>query len=269
VKKLDEEAQPAKIATGAVFAPISIKNDVARFDTFANTYFEARIPVIDIVNNECPVYFVDKKLTSRRISKFAGKFDPKGDYFYYINGDNNLLRVELGNEDSVSEKITEDIVDFAITQKGNVYWLDDTSRLMFYNTSKEKKTRIADNVDDISMYTYANTLYFTMSDAESIYTTEEGSDKDVAKLDSGSVSGLPNFVNPEYKKTFAAYYDTNNLEWVLYYTANGRTFKKIGVFDEIDGMFSFEDLLDNIIPDGGNEGTGEGEGEGDGEGDAQ
>ena len=251
LKKMDEVAQPVRIAKGAVYTPVAINNDVARFSTFEDTYFEAQIPELDIIDNQAPVYYVGKDYEVRRISKFAGKFDPDGDYFYYTNSEGTLQRVDLSDADAVSQKIAEDVVDFEITQKGNVYWLDDTTRLMYYSNSKEKKTRIADNVEGISMHTYSNTLYFTFTDAVNIYTTEEGSEKEAAKFDSGTVTGLPVFANPEYKKTFAAFYDMDNEEWRLFYTSNGKKFKHISVCSDIDGFdipLTISDIIDSILP---------------------
>ena len=251
LKKMDEVAQPVRIAKGAVYTPVAINNDVARFSTFEDTYFEAQIPELDIIDNQAPVYYVGKDYEVRRISKFAGKFDPDGDYFYYTNSEGTLQRVDLSDADAVSQKIAEDVVDFEITQKGNVYWLDDTTRLMYYSNSKEKKTRIADNVEGISMHTYSNTLYFTFTDAVNIYITEEGSEKEAAKFDSGTVTGLPVFANPEYKKTFAAFYDMDNEEWRLFYTSNGKKFKHISVCSDIDGFdipLTISDIIDSILP---------------------
>lgn len=237
IKNMDEVAEPIRIGKGAVYTPVSVDSNVARFATFADTYFECTNIELDIdLTFNAPVYYLSKKYEVRRISKFAGKFDPDGKYFYYTNNDNTLQRVDLGNNDAVAEKIAEDIVAFEITQKGNVYWLDDTSRLMYYNTSKEKKTRIADNVESISMYTYSNTLYFTFADAVNVYTTVEGSDKEAAKMDSAAVTGLPVFAASDMKKTFAAFYDVDNEEWRLFYTSNGKTFKKISTCSEIDGF---------------------------------
>ena len=256
IKKMNEVAQPVRIAKGAIYTPVSIDNNVARFATFEDTYFEAQISVLDIIDNQAPVYYVGKDYDVRRISKFAGKFDPDGDYFYYTNNDGTLQRVDLSDEDAVSQKIAEDVVDFEITQKGNVYWLDDTTRLMYYSNSKEKKTRIADNVEGISMHTYSNTLYFTLTDAVNIYTTEEGSEKEAAKFDAGTVTGLPVFATPEYKRTFAAFYDMDNEEWRLFYTSNGKRFKLIGVCAEINGFdvpLTIGDIIDDIISDIGDD----------------
>ncbi len=252
IKKMDEVASPVRIARGAPYAPISVDGKTARFSTFADTYFEAQLLDVEIFENQVPVYYVSKKYEVRRIAKFGGKFDSKGDYFYYTNQDNTLQRIDLSESDPVAEKIAEDIVDFEITQKGNIYWLDDTTRLMFYNTSKDKRQRIAEDVESIEMHTYSNTLYYTTSTALSVQYTEEGSKAEPAKFDGAAVTGAPEFINPEYKRTFAAFYDADNDEWRLFYTSNGSKFKLIGVCSEVSGFYEpidLEDILGGITSD--------------------
>lgn len=247
IKKMDEVAQPTRIAKGYSFSPVSTDPRVARFSTFADCYFEADVSALELaVDKTAPVYYVNKNYEIRRISKFSGKFDPDGDYFYYTNNDGTLQRVKLDDADAVAQKIAEDIEDFAITKKGNLYWLDDASRLMYYNASKEKKTRISDNVEGISMHDYSNTLYFAIMDTVSIYTTEEGSAKETAKFDGSVVTGLPAFADANYKKTFAASYDSDNEEWRLFYTSNGSKFSSVAVCSEIQG-FGKKSILEDII----------------------
>ncbi len=249
VKKMNESASPIRIASKYKFVPVSVDAEVARFSTFKNTYFKADVYGLDILDIETPIYFIDSDYEPRRISKYDGKFDAKGDYFYYTNTEGTLQRIDLSETDAVSEKIAEDVVEFEVTAKGNVYWLDDATRLMFYNTSKEKNTRIGDNVEGISMHKYSNTLYFNFTDTQTIYCTEEGSAKEAAKFESGTVTGLPYFTDSDFKKTFAAFYDTDNDEFRLFYTSNGRSFKSIGVCSEIDGFdpdFSLEDLIPSL-----------------------
>lgn len=247
IKKMDEVAQPTRIAKGYSFSPVSTDPRVARFSTFADCYFEADVSALDLaIDKTAPVYYVNKNYEIRRISKFGGKFDPDGDYFYYTNNDGTLQRVALDDADAVAQKIAEDIEDFAVTQKGNLYWLDDASRLMYYNASKEKKTRISDNVESISMHDYSNTLYFAIADTVSIYTTEEGSAKETAKFDGSVVTGLPAFADANYKKTFAAFYDADNEEWRLFYTSNGSKFSSVAVCSELQG-FGKKSILADII----------------------
>jgi hypothetical protein len=121
---------------------------------------------------------------------------------------------------------------------------------MYYSTSKEKKTRIADNVEGISMYDYAKTLFFKIADTISIYTTEEGSEKEAAKFDSSVISGLPIFSNTDYKKTFATFYDIDNDEWRLFYTSNGKKFSAVAVCSDIMG-FDSSDMMEAFFGSNG------------------
>ena len=105
-------------------------------------------------------YFINKKYEANKISSARGKFSLDGDYFYYINGDGNLIQINLKDKNMISSKVDNDVVDFAVTEKGNVYLLTDEGSLRFYKVSTKKKTRISLDATSISMYTYANTLYF-------------------------------------------------------------------------------------------------------------
>ncbi len=252
IKKMDEVAQPARIAKGYSFTPKSVDPKVARFATFADCYFEADVSLLELsLDSIAPVYYVNKNFEIRRISKFSGKFSPDGKFFYYTNNDNTLQRVDLGDEDAVSEKIAEDIIAFEVTSKGNVYCLRDTSTLIYYNTAKEKNTRIADNVESISMYSYTNVLYYTVADMSSVYTTEEGSTKkETAKFDSSIVTGLPVFADKSSKKTFVTFYDSDNEEWRMFYTSNGKKFNLIAVCYDVQGFdVDYLDLLQSVIGD--------------------
>lgn len=241
-KKMDEEAEPTKIGNG-ICTPVAIDPEVACFATFRETYFQRS----DITyESSTPTYYINKKFENNKVSNFTGKFDPDGKYFFYTNNDNTLQYIDLDDDNYTPTKITEDIVDFAVTQKGNVYWLNDSGRLSFYNLSKDKSTRISDDVENISMHTYSNTLYFK-ADSVNIFTTEEGSEKDAAKFDSSTVSGVPVFSDASFKKSFAAFWDSDNEEWRLYYTSNGKSFKFITTAVEID-KFDIP-FLDNVIPD--------------------
>lgn len=242
-KKLDSEAAPAKIAKG-YFTPVIIDPEVARLSTFKNTYFEAQSTDLDITA-ATPTYYVNKKYEATKVAGYAGKFDPNGKYFFYINDNGKLLYIDLDDDQYNGVGIEEDIVDFEVTQKGNVYWLNDSDRLSYYNVSKDENQRIRDDVAEISMHNYSNKLYFQLTDSVTVYCTEEGSKEDDVKFDSTSIAGTPIFAKANLKKTFAAVYDYDNDEWRIYYTSNGRSYKFIGACIDIDG-FDASDILDNI-----------------------
>ncbi len=237
--------------------PISVDPEVARPDTFADSYFKANISALDMQDNECPLYYLNKKFESRSIARYNGKFDHKGDYFYYVNNKGTLLRIDLSNTDGVSEEVTDAVVvDFEITEKGNLYLLEDTTKLLYFNVSSKKRVSISEDVTAISMHRYSNKLYFTLDEeiAQSVYVTEEGSKKENVSFDDTSVTGLPVFVDINAKKTFAIYFDGSNESWRMYYTSNGKSFKYVSPCSEIpgyDGTFSdnFVDDMPSETPD--------------------
>ncbi len=245
-KKTENTPVITKICKGGVCVPKSSDADVAVFSTFADKYFEVQISLENLVDNVSPVYYLNKKYEPQRVSQYAGKFSPNGDYFYYIDKNAQLKVVDLTTSDMTSFTVAEDVVDFEVTQKGNVYFLGDDTRLMYYTFAKDSAKRVADNVQDISMNTYSNTLYYTYIDTYAVYCSKESTKSEVADIE-GSVSGIPYFADSNSKKTFAAFYDNDNDEWKLLYTANGSKFKYIGTCETIPGFTP--NILDSIVPE--------------------
>jgi hypothetical protein len=249
-KKIDSDASPAKIGKGIV-TPVILDPEVARLSTFKNTYFQTQTAELELTKN-APTYYVNKKYEKVQVSGFAGKFDTKGEYFFYTNDDNTLQYIKLDDDKYTPQRITDDIVAFEVTQKGNVYWLNDSDRLSYYDVSKDESKKIRDDVAEISMHKYANKLYFQTMDGTTVYSTEEGSKEDDVKFDSVSIAGTPIFAKANLKKTFAAVYDYDNDEWRIYYTANGRSYKYIAPCIDIEG-FDVSDILDGILGDNGSQ----------------
>ncbi len=235
VKKMKDTAEPSRIARGAnPYFPISLEPEVACLSTFKKAYFKTTS-----ADNESPVYFVDKDYESHRVSRFAGQFDAKGEYYYYINNDGTLQRADLSDEDYPTEKIVEDILEFELTAKGNIYWINDSYTLMFCDVSKNfKKSRVNDSVTDMSMHKYSNTLYFTIEDAETVYCSKENSSKEPAKFDSVTLTALPYFTDGALKRSFAVFYDVDNDELKLFYTSNGKKLKYLGNCSDVAGYIS-------------------------------
>ena len=73
-----------------------------------------------------------------------------------------------------------------------------------------------------------------------MYTTEEGSSKEQAKFGDSNVTGLPTFTASDAKKTFVTFYDIDNDEWRLFYTANGKNFEILAVCSKLDGFDYYE-----------------------------
>ena len=207
--------------------PAEVDPSIAIYGSFKNTYMESvNLSLTEGVSNA--TFYLNKKFEIVKISSFSGEFDNEGKYFYYINGDKALIQLDLSDENLAKSKIDDDVIDFAVTEKGNVYSLNEQNQLRFYKVSTEKKFRIADEITTISMHDYANEIYFTMSDDVdvSVFTSKEGSDEEIAKWGSTQITSVPFFSNGGSKKTYAYYYDIDS-GWMLFYTSNGKSFKLI------------------------------------------
>lgn len=233
-------ASSVKIGEGTC-VPVIIDPEISVLETYKRSYFQR------VDGNEetgSPTYFINRKYKSSSICSFSGTFSPDGDYFYYINKSETLQRIDLSDKNHTPKKIAEDIVDFEITKKGNVYWLNDSGRLSFYNTAKEKTSRIADDAQSITLRSYSNTLYFTMVESTEVYTTTEGSEQATAKFAGESMIGIPAFVNSDAKRSYAIFWDNANNSFRIYYTATGRSFKFIASCANISGL-GIEDIFNN------------------------
>ena len=99
------------------------------------------------------------------------------------------------------------------------------------------------------MHRYSNTLYFSIEDAETVYCSEEGGEKEQAKFDGITLTGLPQFIDTNAKKNFVGVYDESNEEWKLFYTSNGKKFKAIANCEDIlqfDNGSIIEDIIDAL-----------------------
>ena len=250
LKKMDQEITPTRLVKGAVLHPISVDGSVARFETFKDTYFQCDVndDGYSLADSVSPVYYVNKKFEPSRISKYAGQFSPKGDYFYYINANNTLVQVDLKSDELTTDNISTDVDDFAITDKGNLYILsDDALRYRKVSAKNDKSTKVCQDVTAITMHRYSNTLYFSIEDAEAVYCSEEGGEKEQAKFDGITLTGLPQFMDTNAKKNFVGVYDESNEEWKLFYTSNGKKFKAIANCEDILQFSINSSILEDII----------------------
>ena len=249
LKKMDQEITPTRLVKGAVLHPVSVDGSVARFETFKGTYFQCDVnDGYSLADGVSPVYYVNEAFELSRISKYAGQFSPKGDYFYYINANETLVQVDLKSEELTTENISTDVDDFAITEKGNLYILSDDA-LRYYNIDKEKSSKVAQDVTAIAMHGYANTIYFSMEDAEAVYCSKEGGDKEQAKFDGITLTGLPQFIDTNAKKNFVGVYDESNEEWKLFYSSDGKRFESVATCEKILQFHNgsiIEDIIDAI-----------------------
>ena len=188
-------------------------------------------------------YYVDKKYDSSLISKYNGTLNSEGDKFYYINDDKTLNFIDLNDKNRNIQKIAEGAVDFVVTEKDNVYYLDDDSRLMFYKESTAKKRKVADAVENMVLNSYSNILYYEIEDDTKAYATEEGSAPEIAKFDRSEIISAPVFATEGQKRTFAYIWNEDTDTFDLYYTSSGKTYNLVAS----DCNVADESLLDKFF----------------------
>lgn len=233
-----------------IFSPVFIDSDVVRYETFKDIYVES-ISIADmILDTEGAIsghtYYINKKYEAQSIANAVGQFSPNGKYFYYINSRNTLYEMDLSDLDESAKKIYEDTIDFEVTQKGNVYMLNDDNALYYYKASTSTKRAINKITTSISMHDYANKLYYITEDGD-VFVTEEGSKGESVKFDSTEINNLPFFSDPESKKTFAYFYNEETALWSIFYTSNGNSFSLITTECESVAGSQLDDLLSGIL----------------------
>ena len=88
-----------------------------------------------------------------------------------------------------------------------------------------------------------------MEDAEAVYCSKEGGEKEQAKLDGITLTGLPQFIDTNAKKNFVGVYDESNEEWKLFYTSDGKRFESVATCEKILQFHNgsiIEDIIDAI-----------------------
>ncbi len=214
--------------------PKRIDPDIVYFDNFDDVYLTAS-KLTDLGSRY--IYrmekYVPQPIANYEIdpdSDDTSTIDPSGRFLYYINDEDELIQMDLKDENlSVTTRI-DDVQEFFITQKGNIYFLEYGGDLFFRKSNEQrtrKNTKITEEVTDISFYHYANTLYYTKEEAVSIYMTKEGSVEEPVKMDSTQVTSLPSFTETYGKQSYAACYSTDNDGGKIFFTANGKKFKLI------------------------------------------
>ncbi len=226
-----DESTSIRLGKG-VLTPAVVDSSIALPKTFADSYFTGvSFGTEDLISYA--TYYLSSGYEADSLVSAAGKFSPDGDYLYYVNDEGGLTQYDLRDGTEVDVYRDDDVLDFVITEKGNVYILNQENTLFIYKLSEGKYVRVPSvkgEVMSMSLHNYANELYFSMADdfAEEtvIYTTEEGSEKEIAKIGSAQPTSVPSFSNPNGKKTYAYYYDVDN-GWMIYYTSGGKSFKQI------------------------------------------
>lgn len=189
-------------------------------------------------------YYINKKYEPVEISQYNGMLSSDGEKFYFVNGDLTLNFVELSDKKRTPNKIAEGVSDFVVTEKDNVYYVDEDGRLTFYKASTSGKTLIDKYVVSLSMNEYSNILFYeTEGDNAAVYTTEEGDPKEIAKFAREEITGLPNFINNGQKRCFVYIEDSETGLLNLYYTSTGKSYKLIASdCDDVSGYIEPSDI---------------------------
>ena len=210
---------------GGICLPMMTGNTI-KLATFKSTVFENTYIPEGADRSNSATYFVNNAYKSEKISKYNGALNSDGDVFYYIDVEDTLCSIEIGKKNAKIDEIALGVVDFVITEKDSLYYLDDSKYLWFDNPSSGKR-QIETQVSDISFNIYSNTLYFEIIDDEYIYSTEEGSGKVVVEFAKDEIDSIPGFIDNGLKRTFTLIYDEPGSTYSIYYTSTGKSFKLI------------------------------------------
>ena len=220
----EKDQKSINLGSGYVTTSENAAPEIAVHKTFAKKYFEA---TPDGLTDEGNTFRLTNKFEIEKIYNGKGKFTSDGKYFYYVNKDGDLYQIDLKDKSRNVTAIYEDVKDFALTEKNNVYFMDGDGYLVFFKASSKAKIRISSYANEISMYRCANKLFFAELDGEFIYLTEEGSDKDIAKFGTTELKAVPYFSSQTMKKGYAVVYNESANNYSIYYTSNGNRFKLI------------------------------------------
>ena len=211
---------------------LSSDPDIVYLQDFSDIYLMGS-PAED--QSQRGIYHLDKKYEVTRLARYVlpesasedlCTISPDGKFLYYLNATKDLIQMNLRSDTYETKELCFGVEEFYITQKGNIYYLDENMKLFYREATARKNLPIADFVTDITFYRYSNTLYFTKEEGESIFSTKEGSDENPVKMGDTQVTSLPLFTNPNSKHCYATFYDMDN-GGILLYTSNGKSFKKI------------------------------------------
>ncbi|MBE6596119.1 MAG: hypothetical protein E7641_00470 [Ruminococcaceae bacterium] len=191
-------------------------------------------------------YYVNKKYETSKISQYNGQLNSSGTFFYFINNDGTLNYIDMDDKNRTAEGLAEGVIEFVVTEKDNIYYLDDDGRLMFYKSSTAKRQKVEDDVVNMTFNSYANVLYFDVDEDTKAYMTEEGSTPEIAKFAKAEISTAPEFVDASQKRTFAYVLNADTDRYDIYYTTTGSTYKLLASnCDDLSAVN--ESIIDEII----------------------
>ncbi len=217
---------------GGICKPMMTANTVM-LSTFKETVFENfYFPTASDLSHSA-TYYVNKKFASKKLATYNGKLNSEGDVFYYTDVDDTLYSIEFGKKNAEAVERATSVKEFVITEKDNIYYIDEDKYLWFCKEAGGNK-QIETEVVDLSFNIYSNILYFEIADDENIYSTEEGSGKEIVEFGRNEIGSLPIFSSNGQKRNYAIVKNAENESYNLYYTSTGKTFKLIE--DECDNI---------------------------------
>ena len=101
-------------------------------------------------------------------------------------------------------------------------------------------------------YTYSNELYFEKVDSvetHGTYKTSEGSNHESFEFGKITLTTLPDLTNTYSKKSYACYFDETTDNYILFYTSNGRSFRKVAECEKITAVHKnyLEAMVDDLL----------------------
>ena len=209
------------------FEYVAVDPDIACPSTFKDSYLQNASAL-----EQGSTYYVNRKYAPSKIAEYIGEFSNDGKYFYFLTSEKTLYEIDLKNNNT-STRILPKVEDFELTQKGNLYILDEKFTLKYRNCSDKTNEPVAQDVAEISMYDHSNTLYFVKNDSVAVYSTKEASTPETVEFDGAAITGIPLFKYNNNAKTYAFLYDAD-IGWKIFYTRNGKSFKHIATAEDID-----------------------------------
>lgn len=223
-----------KLGTG-IITTATVDASVSVHKNFKDTYFVSAL--IDETAGQKTYYVNSRYEDAVLVSEYAGKFDPDAKYFYYVDADGILQQIDLGKGDYASRSLYGGVADFVVTEKGNVYYIEDggDSGLLCYTkpSVKNGRQRVSYYAMELSFYNCANMLYFSEIDSnsetesEKISYVKESNQPESAKFGSDELSVIPYFSNPNSSKCYAVVYNETKDSYAVYYTSNGKRFSLV------------------------------------------
>ena len=226
-----------------IFKHFSIDSMVLTPSTFMGEYFSVQNSYDDDDdgNNGAVSTYCLKKSGTVKVTNADGKFSPDGKYFYFVDEKKSqLARIPLSAknyEESVEYiLVIDDVKDFVITQKGDVYILDgnkDNLVLSFVEPSTTKKPiLISDEINQDSINICSNTVYFSAGviedeeESTAIFTSTDGGAPVPAEFKSVELTKTPTIGMGAGKNGYAYVTDDNDVT-MLFYTSGGKKFNLV------------------------------------------